>query len=152
MKRVAIILAVLVIAGLMLWATVGGGFQGSVEDRLEDEMVAAGLPQPMAECMAGRMADRLSIGQLRKLGFIAAGPRSPQPGAPYTYVTTPAFLSQFGFETLRDLPDFENLEDAGLLSKDRLMAGDLMPSIFSETDGEQPALVADGLTVTADEE
>ena len=67
MKRVAIILAVLVIAGLILWATVGGGFQGSVEDRLEDEMVAAGLPQPMAECMAGRMADRLSIGQLRKL-------------------------------------------------------------------------------------
>ena len=67
MKRVAIILAVLVIAGLILWATVGGGFQGAVEDRLEDEMVAAGLPQPMAECMAGRMADRLSIGQLRKL-------------------------------------------------------------------------------------
>ena len=67
MKRVAIILAVLVIAGLILWATVGGGFQGSVEDRLEDEMVAAGLPQPMAECMAGRMADWLSIGQLRKL-------------------------------------------------------------------------------------
>ena len=67
MKRVAIILAVLVIAGLILWATVGGGFQGSVEDRLEDEMVAAGLPQPMAECMAGRMADRLSIDQLRKL-------------------------------------------------------------------------------------
>ena len=30
-------------------------------------MVAAGLPQPMAECMAGRMADRLSIDQLRKL-------------------------------------------------------------------------------------
>ena len=67
MKRVAIILAVLVIAGLILWATVGGGFQGSVEDRLEDEMVAAGLPQPMAECIEDRMADRLSIGQLRKL-------------------------------------------------------------------------------------
>ena len=33
-------------------------------------------------------------------GFIAAGPRSPTPGAPYAYVTTPAFLSQFGFEIL----------------------------------------------------
>ncbi|MCT4475430.1 hypothetical protein N3929_27410, partial [Bosea sp. SSUT22] len=53
---------------------------------------------------------------------------------PYTYVTTPAFLSEFGFETLRDLPDFEKLEDAGLLSKDRLLAGELMPS-FS---GEEP--------------
>lgn len=73
----------------------------------------------------GKEVSRDTIARLRKLGFIAAGPRSPQPGAPYTYVTTPAFLSQFGFETLRDLPDFEKLEDAGLLSKDRLLAGDI---------------------------
>jgi hypothetical protein len=33
----------------------------------------------------------------------------------------------FGFETLRDLPDIEMLEDAGLLSKDKLLAGDIMP-------------------------
>lgn len=64
----------------------------------------------------GKEISRDTIGHLRKLGFIAAGPRSPQPGAPYTYVTTPAFLSEFGLETLRDLPDFETLEDAGLLS------------------------------------
>ena len=57
--------------------------------------------------------------------FIAAGPRSPQPGAPYTYVTTKAFLGHFGFDTLRDLPDMELLEDAGLLSKEKLLAGDL---------------------------
>jgi hypothetical protein len=66
-----------------------------------------------------------------------AGPRSPQPGAPYTYVTTPAILSQFGFETLRDLPEFETLEDACLLSKDRLLAGDLMPSFPADADGEE---------------
>ncbi|MBD3849550.1 SMC-Scp complex subunit ScpB [Bosea sp. SSUT16] len=82
----------------------------------------------------GKEISRDTIGHLGKLGFIAAGPRSPLPGAPYTYVTTPAFLSEFGFETLRDLPDFEKLEDAGLLSKDRLLAGELMPS-FS---GEEP--------------
>lgn len=73
----------------------------------------------------GKEVSRDTIGSLRKLGFIAAGPRSPQPGAPYTYVTTPAFLEEFGFETLRDLPEFEKLEDAGLLSKDRLLAGDI---------------------------
>ena len=50
-------------------------------------------------------------------GFIAAGPRSPTPGAPYAYVTTPGFLAQFGFESLRDLPDIEKLEDAGLLGR-----------------------------------
>ena len=73
----------------------------------------------------GREISRDTIGHLRRLGFIAAGPRSPQPGAPYTYVTTREFLSHYGFDTLRDLPDMEALEDAGLLSKDRLLAGDI---------------------------
>lgn len=84
----------------------------------------------------GKEISRDTIGHLRKLGFIAAGPRSPQPGAPYTYVTTPSFLSEFGFETLRDLPDFEKLEDAGLLSRDKLLAGDLMLPVSADGDGE----------------
>ena len=54
---------------------------------------------------------------MRHEGFIAARPRSPTPGAPYAYVTTPGFLSHFGFESLRDLPDMEKLEDAGLLGR-----------------------------------
>jgi segregation and condensation protein B len=74
----------------------------------------------------GKEVSRDTIGHLRGLGFIAAGPRSPQPGAPYTYVTTKGFLSHFGFDTLRDLPDIEALEDAGLLSKDKLLAGELL--------------------------
>ena len=63
------------------------------------------------------------IGHLRGAGLIASGPRSPTPGAPYTYVTTKEFLLEFGFDTLRDLPDFEALEDAGLLSKEKLAGG-----------------------------
>jgi segregation and condensation protein B len=77
----------------------------------------------------GREVSRDLIGHLRSLGFIASGPRSPTPGAPYTYVTTPAFLSHFGFDTLRDLPDREMLEDAGLLSKGQLLAADIPISI-----------------------
>lgn len=46
-----------------------------------------------------------------------SGPSSPTPGAPYTYVTTQHFLSAFGLEILRDLPDIEALEDAGLFSR-----------------------------------
>jgi segregation and condensation protein B len=38
-------------------------------------------------------------------------------------VTTKQFLSHFGFDTLRDLPDMEQLEEAGLLSKQKLLAG-----------------------------
>lgn len=73
----------------------------------------------------GKEVSRDTIGHLRGLGFIAAGPRSPQPGSPYTYVTTKEFLGHFGLETLRDLPDTEALEDAGLLSKEKLLAGEI---------------------------
>jgi len=65
--------------------------------------------------MFGREISRDLIAALRAEGLIAAGPRSPQPGAPYAYVTTEKFLLEFGFESLRDLPDLEKLEDAGLL-------------------------------------
>ena len=65
----------------------------------------------------GREVSRDAIAALRGEGLIAAGPRSPTLGAPYAYVTTPAFLAQFGFESLRDLPDIEKLEDAGLLGR-----------------------------------
>ncbi|RUU73581.1 SMC-Scp complex subunit ScpB, partial [Mesorhizobium sp. M7A.F.Ca.MR.362.00.0.0] len=53
---------------------------------------------------------------------------------PYTYVTTKAFLLQFGFDTLRDLPDIDALEDAGLLSKEKLLAGDITPGFSSDWD------------------
>jgi segregation and condensation protein B len=65
----------------------------------------------------GREVSRDTIASLRGEGFIAAGPRSPTPGAPYAYVTTSGFLAHFGFESLRDLPDMEKLEDAGLLGR-----------------------------------
>lgn len=70
----------------------------------------------------GKEVSRDIMSYLRSLRLIASGPRSPQPGAPYTYVTTDLFLSQFGLNTLRDLPDLEALEDAGLLSKAQLIA------------------------------
>lgn len=84
----------------------------------------------------GREISRDLIASLRSFGFIGFGPRSPKPGAPYTYVTTKAFLSHFGLETLRDLPDYEALEDAGLLSKDRALAGDLMQLKVEDEGGE----------------
>ncbi len=65
--------------------------------------------------MFGREISRDLIAARREEGLIAAGPRSPKPGAPYAYVTTEKFLLEFGFESLRDLPDLEKLEDAGLL-------------------------------------
>jgi segregation and condensation protein B len=65
--------------------------------------------------MFGREISRDLIASLRDEGLIAAGPRSPKIGAPYTYVTTEKFLFEFGFESLREVPDLEALKDAGLL-------------------------------------
>jgi len=100
----------------------------------------------------GREVSRDVIGALRAHGFIGPGPRSPQPGAPLTYVTTPAFLSAFGLASLRDLPDREALEDAGLLSKDRLLAGDIPLPVDEPTDDElHPATDLEALEAPAEE-
>ena len=84
-------------------------------------LMAIGYFQPVTRGelskIFGKEVSRDLIGSLRGAGFISSGPRSPTPGAPYTYVTTKHFLSAFGMETLRDLPDMEALEDAGLLSR-----------------------------------
>jgi chromosome segregation and condensation protein ScpB len=86
----------------------------------------------------GKEISRDLIGHLRGAGVIASGPRSPTPGAPYTYVTTKQFLLEFGLATLRDLPDFEALEDAGLLSKEKLLAGDIPTGLAGgKGDGEE---------------
>ena len=63
----------------------------------------------------GKTVSRDIIAALRRAGLIGAGPRSPLPGAPATYVTTKAFLERFGLDSLGDLPDIDRLEDAGIL-------------------------------------
>ena len=84
-------------------------------------LMAIGYFQPITRGelskIFGKEVSRDTIASLRNAALIASGPRSPTPGAPYTYVTTKHFLSAFGMETLRDLPDIEALEDAGLLSR-----------------------------------
>ena len=66
------------------------------------------------EDIFGKEISRDLIGRLHARGLIGAGPRSPRRGAPYTYVTTEQFLVAFDLESLQDLPDREQLEDAGL--------------------------------------
>lgn len=118
------------------------GGSGRAVDLTQSEMlvlnaIAYFQPITRAELSAvfGKEVSRDLIGALRGAGLIASGPRAPQPGAPYTYVTTKAFLLAFGLDTLRDLPDFEALEDAGLLSKERLLQDpEALRSLYSEDD------------------
>ena len=89
-------------------------------------LMAVGYFQPVTRGdlskIFGKEVSRDTIANLRAAAFLDSGPRSPTPGAPYTYVTPKHFLSVFGLETLRDLPDIERLEDAGLLSRQAPMA------------------------------
>jgi segregation and condensation protein B len=62
----------------------------------------------------GKEISRDLIGRLAERNLIATGPREPRRGAPYTFVTIQTFLVAFGMESLRDLPDPEQLIDAGL--------------------------------------
>lgn len=62
----------------------------------------------------GRDISRDLIARLSGRDLITPGPRAPQRGAPYTFVTTETFLVAFGLPSLRDLPDLEHLADAGL--------------------------------------
>lgn len=66
----------------------------------------------------GKDISRDLIGRLHGQGLIGTGPRSPRRGAPYTFVTTQRFLVVFGLESLQDLPDPEQLADAGVASPD----------------------------------
>lgn len=63
----------------------------------------------------GKDINRDLIGRLYAKELIATGPRSPKRGAPYTYVTTQGFLRAFDLQSLRDLPDQEQLQDAGFM-------------------------------------
>lgn len=67
--------------------------------------------------LLGLEVSRDVIAALPGKDLIAAGPSTPTPGAPFAYVTTPGFLAHFGLESLRDLPDIEKLEDAGLIGR-----------------------------------
>lgn len=84
-------------------------------------LVSIAYHQPITRAgvseILGREISRDIIGQLRDKDMIAAGPRSPTPGAPFTYVTTKGFLGHFGLIAIGDLPNLEALDDAGLLPR-----------------------------------
>jgi chromosome segregation and condensation protein ScpB len=105
--------------GGAIWAALGGARTSELSKATAVILMGIGYFQPITRGelsqLLGREVSRDAIAGLRGEGLVAAGPRSPAPGAPYAYVTTPGFLARFGFESLRDLPDIERLEDAGLL-------------------------------------
>jgi segregation and condensation protein B len=81
------------------------------------ELAAIAVHQPISRYglkdIFGKEINRDLIGRLAERDLIGTGPREPRRGAPYTFVTTETFLAAFWMESLRDLPDPEQLIDAG---------------------------------------
>ena len=48
--------------------------------------------------------------------WVTIGPRRDTPGMPVTYKTTDEFLDYFGLNNVKDLPNFNELKEAGFLS------------------------------------
>ena len=71
-RLVAILLAIIIIAaGAWFVLRDDGLLEQVTAERVEDALVANGMPEPMAECMGGRLIDRLTIQQLRRLERLA---------------------------------------------------------------------------------
>lgn len=71
--RTALILVAIValVAGAWLVFRDGGFLEQVTEERVEQALLANGVPESLATCMAPRLTDRLSIEQLTKLERLA---------------------------------------------------------------------------------
>ena len=73
-------------AGLSLVVLLLAGCAAIAEPKVRSALVEAGVSEGDADCMAGRMVDRLSIGQLRKLEALEPPPEGRRSLADYVSV------------------------------------------------------------------
>lgn len=66
---------------------------------------------PELQELFGARIDREILTRLRARELIGHGPRSPRPGGPRTWVTTPLFLDVFDLESLADLPENDAFDE-----------------------------------------
>ncbi|MGQ3674303.1 SMC-Scp complex subunit ScpB [Xanthobacter sp. TB0139] len=78
------------------------------------------------EDIRGVSTSKGTLDVLLETGWIRLRGRRRTPGRPVTYGTTPAFLVQFGLDSVQDLPGLDELKGAGLLDG-RIPAGFSIP-------------------------
>ncbi|MEX2517987.1 MAG: SMC-Scp complex subunit ScpB [Paracoccaceae bacterium] len=86
------------------------------------------------EEIRGVSVSRGTVDMLIEMEWVRLGRRRLTPGRPITFVTTDAFLDQFGLESPRDLPGVKELRDAGLLDN----RGAFDPATEEEDDDDAP--------------
>jgi hypothetical protein len=79
MKRLLTLIVIIALAG-GAWFYFSGTLDRVTETRVEAALTDNGVPPDLANCMAGRMVERLSLNQLRKLERI--GPQDGETAVP----------------------------------------------------------------------
>ncbi len=69
------------------------------------------------ESIRGVSLYRGLLDSLLQTEWISVGPRRHSPGRPVTFITTNAFLDYFGLRTVKDMPNFQELSEAGLVGQ-----------------------------------
>jgi segregation and condensation protein B len=87
------------------------------------------------EQIRGVTVSKGTVDVLLEVGWIKPRGRRRVPGRPLTFGTTEAFLTQFGLDTLTDLPGLEELKSAGFLDLSNVSALDV-PAPHDMADGE----------------
>ena len=62
------------------------------------------------ESIRGVATSKGTLDILMEAGWVRPGKRRETPGRPLTWITTDGFLDHFGLESLRDLPNLEDLK------------------------------------------
>jgi segregation and condensation protein B len=87
------------------------------------------------EAIRGVALAKGTLDRLLETGWIRPRGRRDAPGRPLNWVTTPGFLSHFGFDTLKELPAVDELRAAGLLDIGPAVLGDVPePTVEPDTD------------------
>jgi segregation and condensation protein B len=76
------------------------------------------------EAIRGVSLARFTLDRLIEAGWVRPAGRREAPGRPLIWATTPEFLAHFGLDSLKDLPDLDELRAAGLL--------DIGPAVLGE--------------------
>lgn len=87
------------------------------------------------EAVRGVPVAKGTLDQLVESGWVMPKGRRDVPGRPVTWVTTNAFLDQFGLAALDDLPRLDELEAAGLFRTTR--DGDRTDAAPAASEGEE---------------
>ena len=116
----------------------GGSFT-AIEEKHQIELLSAAKEAMEAgeiDAIRGVRCDRVVEGLVTK-GLVRDRGRSEAVGRPILYGTTDEFLKHFGFESLKDLPEIEDIEEVIGMDEPEEDSRQMMLDIIGAAEGAQ---------------